>query len=147
MILIHYRDMEILGVSPEFFALWLGELCKSKDMVLGELSLVFCSDDALLEVNREYLSHDYYTDIITFDYTMGSVVSGDLMISVDRVRDNAKELNEMFHVELLRVVAHGVLHLLGYGDKSESEEKEMRNQESLALGLVSRETLESLKEL
>ncbi len=147
MISIHNRGTEILDIDPEFFVLWLGDLCRSEQKELGEIGLVWCSDDALLEVNKEFLDHHYYTDIITFDYCVGSTISGDLMISVDRVRENAAEWGEMFHVELLRVVAHGILHLLGYGDKSEAEATEMREMESKALAMVSRETLSSLKQL
>ena len=93
-------------------------------------------------MNRKHLDHDYYTDVITFDYTEGGVVSGDLFVSVDRVLDNANTLGEMFHVELYRVIVHGVLHLLGYKDKSESDSLLMREKESWALSLiVPRETL------
>jgi probable rRNA maturation factor len=138
---IYYEDIEVLDVSPEFFVSWLSEVCEIEKRLLGDVSLIFCSDEYLLEMNKEHLDHDYYTDIITFDYSEGSVVSGDLFISVDRVRDNAKSLSEMFHVELNRVVVHGVLHLIGFGDKSESEKSEMRSKEDFALSLiVSRET-------
>jgi probable rRNA maturation factor len=138
---IYYEDIEVLDVSPEFFVSWLSEVCEIENRLLGDVSLIFCSDEYLLEMNKEHLDHDYYTDIITFDYSEGSVVSGDLFISVDRVRDNAKSLSEMFHVELNRVVVHGVLHLIGFGDKSESEKSEMRSKEDFALSLiVSRET-------
>lgn len=141
MIEIHFEDTEILDLSPEFFVSWLTGVCDKEGKILGEVALIFCSDDYLLEVNREHLDHDYYTDIITFDYTEGDVVSGDLFISVDRVRENASDFDEMFHVELYRVVVHGVLHLIGYGDKSEEEAKVMREKEGEMLSLiVSRET-------
>lgn len=143
MIEVFFEETEILDVSPEFFVSWLSDLCVAEDKVLGEISVVFCSDEYLLQVNREHLDHDYYTDIITFDYSEGEIVSGDLFISVDRVRDNAEEFKEMFHVELNRVVAHGVLHLIGYGDKTPDEEIVMREKEDMALRLiVSRETIE-----
>jgi probable rRNA maturation factor len=142
MIDIVFEDTEILDVNPEFFVSWLSKVVSLEGQELGEICLIFCSDDYLLEVNRKHLDHDYYTDIITFDYTEDGVVSGDLFISVDRVLDNAKTLDEMFHVELYRVVVHGVLHLLGYKDKSENESLLMREKESWALSLiVPRETL------
>lgn len=143
MINVFFEETEILDVSPEFFVSWLGELCKIEGKELGELSIIFCSDEYLLQMNIEHLQHDYYTDIITFDYCEGDVVLGDLFISVDRVKENSEQLGEMFHVELNRVVAHGVLHLLGYGDKTDEEALLMREKELFALGLiVPRETNE-----
>lgn len=136
MIDIHFEDTEILDLDPEFFVLWLGNVVSRETKSLGEINLIFTSDDYLLDVNREYLDHDYYTDIITFDYSDGDCVSGDLFISVDRVRDNALQLNQMFHVELNRVVVHGVLHLCGYKDKTEEDSKLMRSKEDWALSLI-----------
>lgn len=136
MVETFYEDTEILDLDPEFFVSWLSKLCREEGKSLGELSLIFCSDEYLLKVNREHLNHDYYTDIITFDYCNDVVVSGDLFISVERVRENAKEFRQLFHVELNRVVAHGTLHLIGYGDKSEAEARTMREKEKFALELV-----------
>lgn len=135
MVSIHFEQTEILDLDPEFFVLWFSDIANSKKKELGEVAIIFCSDEYLLEVNREYLKHDYYTDIITFDYTDGRV-SGDLFISVDRVRDNAEQFDVPFNEELNRVCAHGLLHLLGYKDKTELEAKEMREQESFALDLI-----------
>jgi rRNA maturation RNase YbeY len=94
---------------------------------------VFCTDDELLELNKEHLSHDYYTDIITFDFTEGKALGGDLFISVERVKDNAKTLQVSFEEELHRVCYHGVLHLLGYNDKSATEISIMRDKENYYL--------------
>jgi len=99
--------------------------------------LVFCSDDYLLELNKKHLQHDYYTDIITFDYSDEDVISGDLYISLDRVKDNAAGLEIDWLTELRRVMVHGVLHLLGYGDKSPKQKKEMRSAEDAALKKLS----------
>ena len=141
MVNLFYEDTEILDLRPEFFVSWLSELCDMEDRVLGDLTVVFCSDNYLLDMNVKHLNHDYYTDIITFDYCEDRVVSGDLFVSVDRVRENAGLLGEMFHVELNRVVAHGVLHLIGYGDKTKEQAGVMREKEGVALSLiVSRET-------
>ena len=140
MVNIFFEETEILDLDPEFFVSWLEVLCARESAELGELSLIFCSDDYLLKVNQDYLNHDYYTDIISFDYSE-QTISGDLFISIDRVRDNAKKLSVDFAEELNRVVAHGTLHLLGYKDKTEKEQLEMRGKESFALSLiVSRET-------
>ena len=91
--------------------------------------MVFCSDDYLLEVNNTHLQHNYYTDIITFDYCEADEISGDLMLSIDRIKDNAKQHKQLFFNELLRVIIHGHLHLVGHNDKTEAEAKTMRTQE------------------
>jgi probable rRNA maturation factor len=112
--------------------------------VLKDLSLVFTDDDYLLEVNKQYLNHDYFTDVITFDYSSFPEVSGDVMISLDRVKDNAQSLNQSFELEFYRVVFHGVLHLCGYKDKIESDAKVMRAKEDFYIQrFVSRETIEN----
>lgn len=98
---------------------------------IGEISIVFCSDDYLLEVNKSHLNHDYYTDIITFDYSEGDELSGDLMLSIDRIKDNALTHKQLFFNELIRVIIHGHLHLIGYKDKTKEEALIMRNQEDL----------------
>jgi rRNA maturation RNase YbeY len=108
---------------------------------LKDLSLVFTDDDYLLEVNKQFLNHDYFTDVITFDYSSFPDVSGDVMISLDRVRDNALTLGQSFELEFYRVVFHGVLHLCGYKDKSHDDVILMRSKEDFYLNrLVSRET-------
>ena len=136
MIEIYFEDTEVLDLSPEFFVSWLSNVAKNDGFELGDISLVFCSDPYLLEMNKKHLDHDYFTDIITFDYSEGSVISGDLFISMDTVRSNALDNNVMFHVELNRVVGHGVLHLMGYNDKSEKEQIGMSQKEDWALSLI-----------
>ena len=136
MVHIQYEDTEILDLDPEFFVSWLSKVCSDEGKVLMAVSLVFCSDDYLLGVNRKFLNHDYYTDIITFDYVEGINISGDLLISIDRVRDNASREKVSLKQELDRVVVHGVLHLLGYKDKSKSEEQLMRSKEDYYLGFT-----------
>lgn len=112
---------------------WIKQTIAEEQKRVGEISLVFCSDDYLLEVNNTYLSHDYYTDIITFDYSEAEVLSGDLMISIDRVKENAIEQKVDFDTELHRVMIHGILHLIGYKDKLPKEEKLMRQKEDYYL--------------
>lgn len=114
---------------------WLKQIIESHKKSVGEISIVMCSDKLLLETNQKYLNHDYYTDIITFDYTEEGIISGDLMISYERVKENAKKEKVGVQDELRRVMAHGVLHLLGFKDKSEREAAEMRAQEDAALDL------------
>lgn len=114
---------------------WITEVVKSQGKKVGNVGYLFCDDAYLIEINRTYLNHDTYTDIITFDYVEGNVVSGDIMISVERVRENANLFNTSFEQELYRVIIHGILHLLGQADKSEEEAKMMRKKEEDALAL------------
>jgi rRNA maturation RNase YbeY len=108
---------------------WLKSITIAERRKMGELSVIFCSDDYLLQINRQYLQHDYYTDIITFDYTENNVISGDMFISIDRVKANAEEYNQTFDKELRRVMAHGLLHLCGYDDTTEKPRKAIRAAE------------------
>jgi rRNA maturation RNase YbeY len=122
MLDINYEDVDDLSLSDIDLTNWISKVCITENYNLGDISLIFCSDEYLLDINRTHLDHDYYTDIITFDYTDNQIVSGDLFISIDRVRDNATDFNVSFEHELYRVIIHGVLHLCGYKDKSEDEE-------------------------
>jgi len=114
---------------------WLKAVAENESRKIGDISVVFCSDDYLLDVNRKYLQHDYYTDIITFDYCEGNVLSGDLFISVDSVRENASFFKTEFDEELHRVIVHGVLHLIGYDDHTDEDQKTMRSKENFYLDL------------
>lgn len=108
-------------------------VAESEVKKLGDISIIFCSDNYILDVNIKYLHHDYFTDIITFDYCEGNVLSGDLFISIDSVRENAVEYGTEFEDELNRVIVHGVLHLIGYDDHTEEDQKEMRSKEDYYL--------------
>lgn len=114
---------------------WLSEVILRRGKSVGNINYLFCDDEYLLGVNRQYLNHDTYTDIITFDYVAGGLISGDIMISTERVGENAVKFEVPFEQELHRVIVHGVLHLLGQGDKSEAEALEMRRQEEAVLTL------------
>lgn len=114
---------------------WITDLIKAQNKKVGDISYLFCDDAYLIEVNRTYLDHDTYTDIITFDYVEGDTISGDILISVERVKENAQLFNTTFDQELHRVIIHGVLHLLGQGDKTEAEAAQMRKKEDAALAL------------
>ena len=103
---------------------------RSHQLRLGNINYIFCSDDYLLKLNEQFLYHDYYTDVITFDYTDNRIVSGDIYISIDRVRNNSDTYSELYRTELLRVISHGFLHLLKFNDKEDSEIMIMRYQES-----------------
>lgn len=107
----------------------------SEIKTLGDISIIFCSDNYILDVNIRYLHHDYFTDVITFDYCEGNKLSGDLFISIDSVRENAIEFGTEFDKELHRVIVHGLLHLIGYDDHTPEDQKEMREKEDYYLGL------------
>lgn len=119
--------------EPERVQKWITHVVRTHGKRVGEVNYIFSDDAYLIEVNRTYLDHDTYTDIITFDYVAGNIVSGDIFISIERVRENARLFDTSFEHELHRVLIHGVLHLLGQGDKSETEAKEMRNLEEECL--------------
>ncbi|MGG1920378.1 rRNA maturation RNase YbeY [Chryseobacterium sp. NRRL B-14798] len=112
---------------------WLEDLILSEGKKLGEINYIFCDDEYLLKINQDYLQHDYYTDIITFDYVKGKTISAEIFVSLQRIYDNASTLSRDYEEELRRVLAHGILHLAGYKDKTEEEEKEMRRMEDLYL--------------
>jgi len=116
-------------VDEKLYSNWLEGVIASEEKVVGDITYVFCDDDYLLKINQKYLNHDFYTDIITFDYSKGNTIGGDIFISVDRVQENAKQFEVVFEEELRRVMSHGILHLSGYEDKSEAGIKVMRDKE------------------
>lgn len=115
---------------------WINQAIKKEKYKLGELSYNFCSDEYLLQINIEHLNHDFYTDIITFELNEGKTIIGDIYISIDRVKDNAKQNNKTFNNELMRVLIHGVLHLCGYKDKTKKDAALMREKEDYYLSLL-----------
>lgn len=117
---------------------WLHKVILHHDLKLGDLNFIFCDDTYLLRINQEYLDHDYYTDIITFDQSDDEgFIEGDIFISIDRIRENAQNQNISFDNELKRVLVHGILHLIGYGDQTMEEKQIMRKKEDACLSLFS----------
>ncbi len=114
---------------------WIKRTVENEGKKCGDINYVFYNDEDLLAINVKYLSHDFYTDIITFDYTENNIISGDIAISIDRVVENAKTYNVDFEAELKRVLIHGILHLCGYKDKNKEEEKVMREKETFYMNL------------
>lgn len=114
---------------------WLKMVAEREVKKLGNICIIFCSDNYILDVNIKFLGHDYFTDIITFDYCEGNVLSGDLFISIDSVRENAEYYKTEFSDELNRVIVHGLLHLIGYDDHTDDEQKVMREKENYYLEL------------
>lgn len=132
MIEFHYETEFELGNETQI-SNWLKTIIKNEDCILNEINYIFCDDEYLHKLNVEFLQHDTLTDIISFDNTLGNLISGDIYISIERVTDNAKDFNVSFLDELHRVMIHGVLHYMGYKDKSEEEKIKMRNAENMAL--------------
>jgi len=116
---------------------WLKDIIISEGKKLGEINYIFCDDEYLLKVNQDYLQHYYYTDIITFDYVKGRTISGEIFVSLQRISDNASTLSGEYEEELRRVLAHGILHLSGYKDKTPEEEQLMRSKEDFYLAKYS----------
>jgi probable rRNA maturation factor len=128
MISFNYEtDFELLN-EPDF-SKWLSEVILSENKKEGEINYIFCDDDYLLEINQQYLDHDTLTDIISFDYSVGNELNGDIFVSVERVKENASDYNVSFQEEIQRVLVHGILHYCGYKDKTEADELVMRRKE------------------
>ena len=130
----HIEDVIVPDLNPDFLRLWIKFVVEEKNRNVGELSYIFCSDEYLLKINIEHLGHDYYTDIITFNYNVNDTVNGDIYISYDTVKSNAIEYSKgNVKDELDRVIIHGILHLIGFNDKTDAEQKEMTKMEDWAL--------------
>ena len=135
MITYHFEQTKFVFRQKTLTSKWLRLVAESEIRRIGDISIIFCSDNYILDINRRYLGHDYFTDIITFDYCEGDRLSGDLFISVDSVRENSVEYGTEFKDELNRVIVHGILHLIGYDDHTEEDVKVMRSKEDYYLSL------------
>ena len=131
----HQEEVDFILSDPELEKSWILDIIDRESKDCGELNFIFCSDEYLLKINQDYLDHDYYTDIITFNYNQDDQVSADIYISVERVEENAKDRAISAELELKRVMIHGVLHLLGYDDKDPESQAKMRAQEDFCLTL------------
>lgn len=137
----HTEKVNVPGHDPEFLRLWISDIANNCGKEVGDISYIFCSDEYILAINKQYLNHDYYTDIITFNYNEGNRISGDIYISIDTVNSNAVEFSDgNFKEELSRVIIHGVLHLCGFNDKTVEEQKIMTSKENWALKEMERFT-------
>lgn len=123
-------------IDAPLFEKWIAAVAKTHNRIVGPLTYIFCDDPKIIEVNRQFLNHDYFTDIITFDYSRGRMVSGDMFISLDTVLSNSELVGATYDRELLRVIIHGVLHLCGINDKGPGEREIMENFENQALRLL-----------
>ena len=135
MISYYFEDTDFQFRKKTLNNKWLRLVAESEIRRIGDISIIFCSDNYILDINQKYLQHDYFTDIITFDYCEGDRLSGDLFISVDSVRENSLEFGTGFDEELNRVIVHGILHLIGYDDHADSDVALMRKKENYYLSL------------
>ena len=138
MVTYHFEDTDFQFKNRKFNNMWLKMVVESEIKKLGQVAIVFCSDNYILDINQRYLQHDYFTDIITFDYCENNLISGDLFISVDSVKENSLFYGVDFETELNRVIVHGILHLIGYDDHSEEDIKVMREKENYYLEMRSK---------
>ena len=139
MVRYFFEDTKFVFKNRKLNNLWLKTVAESEVRRLGDVSIIFCSDNYILDVNQKYLSHDYFTDVITFDYCEGNLLSGDIFVSVDSVRENAITYGAVsFEEELNRVMVHGLLHLIGYDDHTQEDTAIMRSKENYYLDIRSR---------
>ena len=131
------EEVDFPGLDTEQIEDWIIRVARRHDRIVGEIAYIFCSDDKILDVNRRFLNHDYFTDIITFDDSRGKMISGDIFISLDTVRSNAEAVGDSYDRELRRVVIHGILHLCGINDKGPGEREIMEANEDEALAMLS----------
>ena len=136
MITYQTEDIDFPNISKHETTNWIKNVAQQYNKKIGGIAYIFCSDTCILKINNEYLQHDYYTDIITFDYSTENIISGDIFISLDTVKSNAEKYNQPFETELHRVIIHGILHLCGQKDKTKKDSEEMRDKENKALEIL-----------
>ncbi len=132
----HTQEVEMPTIDEELLSQWIEKVAAIHNKKVGEIAYIFCSDEVILETNKQYLQHDYYTDIITFDYTLEDTISGDLFIGVETVASNAEKYQVSFKNELHRVLIHGILHLCDIDDKTPEQRETMEQEENKALILI-----------
>ena len=135
MITYNAEDVKLPTIKKRETTRWIKKVAATYGRKVGEIGYMFVNDEMILEVNNEYLSHDYYTDVITFDYCEGDILNGDIVISLDTVRTNAEKFGKTYEEELYRVIIHGILHLCGINDKGPGEREIMEENENKALAL------------
>lgn len=135
-IIFNYEIPDFKISDEELISNWIQNTIKEESKIQSDISYIFCDDEYLLDINKKYLNHDYYTDVITFDYTEENKISGDIFISIDRVKEHHKIYNTTFDNELQRVIIHGILHLIGYNDQTDEEQELMTQKEDYYLSLL-----------
>lgn len=140
MSIFFHKENVSFSTDEELIAKWLEECVRSLGFAIGELSFIFCSDEYLKKINIKYLNHDFFTDVIAFDYSKEKLLFGDVYVSTERVKENATTYNSSFNKELFRVIIHGVLHLCGLNDKTKEEKKLIRAKENEFLSTINWKT-------
>lgn len=138
----HAEDIKLPAIKRRIVSNWIKTVALNHEKKVGDIAYIFCSDEKILEINNQYLNHDYYTDIITFDYTVKNLISGDIFISLDTIRSNSEKYNTRFVEELHRAIIHGILHLCGINDKGPGEREIMEEEENRALTILSKDAFE-----
>lgn len=133
--MIHFFYENTSEIIEENIKPWIEKIIITEEKRLGEINYIFCDDEYLLKINQDFLQHDYYTDIITFDSVRGKTISGEIFVSLQRIKDNASLISKNYEEEKKRVIAHGILHLCGYKDKTDEQQKEMRAKEDFYLNI------------
>ena len=136
MISYHLEGVEKPKICTRRTSKWVKDVAEKHGKIVGEIAYIFCSDEYIIDVNRKFLNHDYYTDVITFDYSEGKKISGDIFISLDTVKTNAEAFNQDYYNELERIIIHGILRLCGFKDKEPNDKEEMTYQEDEAIKLL-----------
>ena len=136
MISYHLEGVEKPKICTRRTSKWVKDVAEKHGKIVGEIAYIFCSDEYIIDVNRKFLNHDYYTDVITFDYSEGKKIAGDIFISLDTVKTNAEAFNQDYYNELERIIIHGILHLCGFKDKEPNDKEEMTFQEDEAIKLL-----------
>jgi probable rRNA maturation factor len=131
-----YDDKVELLLDEEKIRYWISKVIEKENKKLGEIVYEFTTDENILQINTKFLNHNYFTDIITFDESFINIINGNIFISIDTVKENARDLDISFYLELYRVIIHGVMHLCGYADKSNEEKKLMRNKEDMYIAYL-----------
>jgi probable rRNA maturation factor len=131
-----FEKIKKFSLSTDHITKYINKLIINELKEPGDIAVIFCSDEYLLDINKKFLNHDYYTDIITFDYVFEDIISGDLFISIDRIKENSQQYGNELVIEVYRVIFHGILHLIGYKDKSEKEKYLMKKKEDYYLSEV-----------
>lgn len=140
MVRYYFEQIDVFSFARRLLRGVLNTIVKDHGLAVGEVNIIFCSDDYLLKLNRDFLKHDYYTDILTFGNSEGGIVNGELYISIDRVHDNASTYKVRFSTELYRVVCHGMLHMVGYGDATEDDVILMRSKEEWYIQMMNNQS-------
>lgn len=138
----HAEDIKLPAIKRRIVSNWIKTVALNHEKKVGDIAYIFCSDEKILEINNQYLNHDYYTDIITFDYTVENLIAGDIFISLDTIRSNSEKYNTRFVEELHRAIIHGILHLCGINDKGPGEREIMEEEENRALTILSKDAFE-----